>query len=514
MLLMIYMGVFFYLNTAKYAQHVDSDLASEALLAREIWTEKDLTPNNWIVSTERYVFGISVIASIFYGMTGSMQTAMGIACVLVGAIFSVVFYWFARKLGLSQMASVAALLALCALPINGLRNDGQMVPFAMLLLFVFADYYALHSIVLFFCIVFYIHLKEQKGIKPFDGGCWFFLFCAAVAMSLGGQRCLQMVVLPLTMVELISLFLDSGRFTRKLVRGRLWGTCFVGTLILAHLITTLYQGQVDYVVYLLTPQEVMHRLFETVPAAVLEGFGVAGNARVGNLDSLMQMLIWAFLVLVGYGLVLIFRDKGKVPARQKAALVLLLGSLGITAFIIVMTSAEVAHNYFLVAWFVAVLVTGILIDYFQREKSVFATVILLAVFLFAVLNLGYTYKDAVTTRDNLKEHAEVADFLIDEGIEYGYAEFWDAERISLIRDGAVTMGNTYQIEELKMYWWLTDTRWYPPNLPEQMRTAYVVRQEKKDVFEAQTAEFGDMELAFENAAFAVYLSDTNYITMQ
>lgn len=514
LLLMVYMGIFLYLNMAKYAQHVDSDIAAEALLAREIWTEKTLTPDNWIASTERYLFGMPVLASLFYGMTGSMQTAVGIACVLIGAVFSITFYWFTRRLGLSRMASIVSLLALCALPINGLRNDGQMVPFVMLLLFVFADYYALHSILFFLCIIFYLHLKEKRTVSSLYGGYWFFLFGATTVLACGGQRCLQMVVLPLAVVEMISLFLDSKRFSVKPPRGRLWAAVFVSTLLVAYLISTFYKGQADYVVYLLTPQEALHRLFETVPAAILEGFGVAGKARVGTVESVMQILVWAFLALVGYGLILICRDKGKISRRLKSGLVLLLASLGITAFIVMMTSAEAAHNYFLMSWFVAVLVAGILVDYFQREKSAFGTIIVLAVCFFALLNLGYTYKDAVMTQDNLKEYEEVADLLIEEGIEYGYAEFWDAERISLIKDGAVTMGHCYQIEDPKMYWWLTSTKWYPPNLPEQMRTAYVVKTVKKDAFEARFAEVQDMELAFENGAFAVYISDTNYIVMQ
>ena len=52
-LLLIYLGVFCYLNLCKYAQHVDSDIAAEALLAREIWVEKDITPNDWISKARR-----------------------------------------------------------------------------------------------------------------------------------------------------------------------------------------------------------------------------------------------------------------------------------------------------------------------------------------------------------------------------------------------------------------------------------------------------------------------------
>ena len=77
-LLLIYLGVFCYLNLCKYAQHVDSDIAAEALLAREIWVEKDITPNDWISSTERRIIGMPTVAAVFYGITGSMQTAAGI----------------------------------------------------------------------------------------------------------------------------------------------------------------------------------------------------------------------------------------------------------------------------------------------------------------------------------------------------------------------------------------------------------------------------------------------------
>lgn len=152
-----------------------------------------------------------------------------------------------------------------------------------------------------------------------------------------------------------------------------------------------------------------------------------------------------------------------------------------------------------------------MIDCFRKRKSWFADVILLAVCAFAVLNIRYTYADALATTDNLKDYEEVADFMIEEGIEYGYAEFWDAGRLSLVRDGAVTVGHCYGIENLSMQWWLTSLKWYPPNLPEDMKTAYVVKLHKKEAFEAQFAEEGAVELSFENESFAVYTSDKNYM---
>lgn len=513
-LFLIYLGIFAYLNLAKYAQHVDSDIAAEALLAREIWTEKDLTPDSWISSTERRVVGMPTVMALFYGLFHSMSAAAGIACTLIGAVLIAVLFLFLKRMQMSDVAVLASLLTLLALPSNGLRNDGQIVPFFTLLLFLFADYYAIHTVLMFLVIAFYIHLKKGKiGIREII--VWGILGIFTIALSLGGQRCLQILILPIIVAEMISLFAESNCFSERLPGVRYYATGFVGTMAAAFLISTLYKGQKNYEMFLLPPDQIMERILKTIPAAILEGFGISGNVSVGSFDSLMQILIWAFLVLIGYGTYLLFRHKREIMTKElRDTMCILSVSLGITIFIVALTTVEPAHNYFFVAWFIAMIIVGLLIDYFRRKKSLFADLILLSICCFAVLNIKYTYTDAVTVTDNLREYEEVADFLIQEDISYGYAEFWDASRISLVRDGAVTMGHSYVMENLGMYWWLTSTNWYPPNLPEEMRTAYIVRVPKKEVFEAQFNQEDTVQLQFENDMFAVYISDINYVKMQ
>lgn len=512
-LLMLYLGIFTYLNLAKYAQHVDSDIAAEALLAREIWEKNSLTPDNWISSTERRIFAMPAVAALFYGMTGSMQLAVGIACVLIGAAFFCVLYWFLRKLGLSRLASVTGMLMLCALPINGIRNEGQMVPFVALLLYLFAEYYVFHCILLMLSIIFYLHLQEnaarQKELGRRDAAAWFLLFGLALLLALGGQRCLQMVILPLAVYEAIRLFADSDGFSKRPSWQRLLATGFAGSYLLAFVLSLLYDRQANYAAYLQSPGEIVNRLFITVPAALLEGFGIAGGARLGSFASLMQLLVWAFLALVVYGVIYVLRKRNGVVQRQREALLLLLASLGVTFAILCITTAEPAHNYLMVSWFAAILAVAVLIDACDRRKALFGDILLGAVCLFALLNLKYTWTDAVSTTDNLQEYEEVAVFLKQEGITYAYAEFWDAGRISLVRDGEVTMGHAYEIEDFRMYWWLTSMEWYPPSLPEEMKTAYVVRTDKKEAFTASLEDPGIVRLEFENETFAVYVSDKN-----
>jgi hypothetical protein len=334
----------------------------------------------------------------------------------------------------------------------------------------------------------------------------------------------------MTVVELVCLFVESDFISKRISGRRYIATAFVGSLLLSGLLGGLKKGQIQYAVYLNSAKDIMERIFITVPASILEGFGIAGNAKAGSFESLMQMLVWAFLVLVGFGIFYIFiiepkqskisvenaaeekKTKSNIQKHiQRETIAILLTSFGITAFIIAFTTAEAAHNYFVFAWFAALAVMAVLIDRMYEKKSLLGDIIILAVCMFAVLNIKYTYVDALTVDDNLKEYEEVADFMIDSGIEYGYAEFWDAGRIALVRDGAVTMGCSYSMDNLGMYWWLTSTKWYPPTLPEDMTTAYVVRQKKKDSFLGQFDAEVNMNLAYENEKFAVYVSDRNYV---
>ena len=510
--LFLYLAIFGYMNMCKYAQHVDSDIAAEALLAREIWQEKDLTPDDWIASTERYAVGMPTLAALFYGMTGSMQIAVGVACVLLGICFLLAFYYFLRKLSIGRPAAITALLVLCALPINGWRNEDQMVPFVTLLLFLFADYYVLHSIYLFLSFLFYMQLRKQGKISNKIIIEWVTLFIAGIALNLGGQRCLQVVILPFLVMEIIFLFLESEHFSKKIPAGRFWATGFVGSLILSFVISSIKGFRASYVVYLLSPKEVMEKLLLTVPAAILENFGLNGGAKVGSFDSIMQMLIWAFLILLGYGIYYAVKNKA-VTTEQRLALSYFGISVGVTAFIIGFTTAEAAHYYFFMAWFEAALIIALLVEHLAKNNNFLRGLILAAVCLFALLNLKYTYYGAVTTQDNLQEYQEVADFLTENDIEYGYAEFWDAERICLITDGKVTMGHSYSMGNLAGYWWLTSTKWYPPTLPTDMRTAYVVRTGMREAFEQQFPEGEAPTLAYENEKLAVYIGNRNYVDL-
>lgn len=513
LLLLLYLGIFAYLNMFKYTQHVDSDIAVDAMLAREIWAEKDLTPDNWIASTERLVLGVPTLSSFLYGMSGSMVFSMGLSCVIVGGLLLAAIAFTFKRCQISRLGIATALLALCALPINGLRNDGQMVPFVMLLWFLFADYYALHSICLFLCTGFYLYLREKNLNIPRCGLMWLALMGLCGGLALGGMRCLQVVILPLFIWEILLLFFESDHMAKALPRGRWIAAIFILSLLGVGVLAKLYPTNVDYPMYIQDGGGMAERLTRTVPAAVLECLGIAGNCKLNSFAALMQLGILAVLALTIYGLFFLFGKKSTASSSQRMLIQALCTSFLLTVFIEVVTNAEAAHNYFFVIWFVIVAVLAVLITHFEKASPRFAGLIALCVCIFSICNVFYTYKDCITVEDNLAEYEEVIEYMDSQDIRYGYAEFWDASRICIMTDGRITMGHCYHMEDLRMYWWTTSTKWYVPNLPELMPTAYVVCVEDKAAFEAQFPNAAIISLGFENERFAVYTSAYNLVPM-
>ena len=523
LLLFLYMGIFAYLNLAKYTQHVDSDIAVDAMLAREIWVEKDLTPDSWIASTERRIIGAHVLSALFYGMSGSMVFSMGLACTLVGGLLLAAITQTLRRCRISWLGTATALLALCALPINGLRNEGQLVPFVMLLWFLFADYYTMHCVCLFLCIAFYLYLREKP--QPAARGerirfilCWLILFGLCGSLALGGMRCLQVVILPLTVWEALLLFLESNNMSHKIQKQRWIATGFILSLLAVGVLAKLYPSSVNYPMYIQDAGGMMDRLTHQVPAAILECLGIAGNCTLNSFAAVMQLGILAVLALVVYGLFFLFgrrapEEKPRMNAPQKMLIQALGTSFLLTVLIEVVTNAETAHNYFFVIWFVIISVLAVMITYFEKTSPCFARLIAGCVCIFAICNFFYTYRHCVTVEDNLREYEEVIAYMESEEISHGYAEFWDASRICIMTDGSLTMGHCYNIDDLRMYWWLTSTKWYVPNLPEEMPTAYVVRREDKEAFESQFEDSTIVTLGFENEKFAVYTSAYNLVRM-
>jgi hypothetical protein len=303
--------------------------------------------------------------------------------------------------------------------------------------------------------------------------------------------------------------MDSKMLSRKLPKTRFIATGFTVLQIIAFGVSTLHHGQVDYVTYVVSKEELVTNLFIDVPALFLKNFGFEGGVKVGNMGSILHMMLIAFLVLVVMALVGICGKNRENRAMDALGFFICMFSVA-AALMILLTAGKLSY-YLFAAWFVAVLAIAIYSEKLTDEKKGFTHLIVLAGVVFSVMNLSYTYKGAIDCEDNLAKYEEVTDYMKNEGLYYGYAEFWDANRLAVVTDGELVFGCSYLMEDLEMYWWLTNTDWYPPTMPGEMRTAYVIRKGKEAGFLSQFDDPSIMEEAFANERFTVYVSDYNLV---
>ncbi len=92
--IIVFLILLFWTNIFHFNYRMNADIASEALLGRLIWESGQIVPDSWYPSTEIRILGTANIASIFYGLFGNMNLAMGAACVcgVVLIIFCVMFF--------------------------------------------------------------------------------------------------------------------------------------------------------------------------------------------------------------------------------------------------------------------------------------------------------------------------------------------------------------------------------------------------------------------------------------
>lgn len=209
LVLLAYFAVFAIVNFAGFAYFCNADMYEDTLVARLMWEQKTLFPANYIFGNQYYVIATPVFAALFYGLTGSMNTAMALATTLMSLLIVLSLGWMIKPYIKSRSTQLAVLLAFAAavyVPHIIEADEGQ-------LFFVMASYYACYLITFFFLAGDYVRARTDSSLRP-----------AALAVSLVLAFCTGMQSLRQTCVSILPIlaveFISALR--RLLAREKLW----------------------------------------------------------------------------------------------------------------------------------------------------------------------------------------------------------------------------------------------------------------------------------------------------
>ena len=553
-----YLTAYAVINLFHYNYMMNSDIGAEPLLAREIWETGQIVPSTWYASSETRIFSIPVLAAPFYGLTGSMNLAMGIALAIGTAVLALLVYQLARMVGMTGIASLSAVLLCLAVP--GSMGNASM-------LYVFAGYYLPNTIAMMLTLLVHeklaihiqmIGMRTGGGERILGPGLTF-----GIAISLGvafltgmcGMRSLLTIYLPLAGMEVLywifSVLFRGVLFrggtthkgekeeriiSRKSLRQRGW----LSLLTFGYTGAAFLGGLSPLSIHMGTTRNLRHgpaKLLREVLPALLECIGFNGSSIVIRV-LLVLLAVVSFVVLAmallsprvamkkleegyicsatGEETADCRRNGQQYTGRQRHLILFFWMSLLFFMAANSFTTTETAPRYFYVSWIIMAFSAAVLWDrilagrrHSYAPAAGCALVLLVSSVFFTVYLVPVLREGPITN-----EKDAITEWMAEHDVEYGYAVFGIANEMTARCDGRVQVSAVADLGRLNVNRWLSSKRWYCPFVDENTPAAYIVNKSDLEQFRPQLEQHPDIRLAMETEHYNVYFAEHNYSSME
>ena len=488
--ILLFLGLICNVNIFHFNYRMNADIASDAVLTGLIWNSGEICPSTWYVANELRIICTPNVASIIYGITQDAVLSMGIACSVMTIVIAISIYLFMRTINASTTTSLGVVLLSLLLPASFDSLE---------LLYLFASYYAIHVVLLFFAITTYAKSIREKTFPIFLAGIQVLF---AIILGMQGVRGILIIYVPLFGVEVVrNLYqIYSGKTIKK---NDIYLLCWSGALLLFSYLGTLFPGSV--------PQGISRNLrkgFSKLFAIVFPDIlGILGfqNLNIVGVISLLILCLGA-IYLLGYNLYKLVR-KEEMEFHLWAYLVLWCSPVA-SAIIVAFSTAESSKRYYFIFIFTLALSTAWLIC--KSNKSIKA-ILIIASLIVMIQNLSSIYLPILGSEDPPRGEAlEVVEYLDAEGYRNAYATFENANTMTVLAND-VRVAPVATVEKMDICKWMTSTDWYAPNVPYEQETVYIITETEMEQFKSFLAKHKDgLEELPQIGKYHLFLSPYNY----
>lgn len=415
LILLAYFAAFAIVNFAGFAHFSTADMYEDTLVARLMWEQKTLFPANYIFGNQYYVIATPVFAALFYGLTGSMNTAMALATTLMSLLIVLSLIWMIKPYVKSRSTRLAVLLALTAavyMPYIIEADEGQ-------LFFVMASYYACYLITFIFLAGDYVRARTDSSLRPAALAVSLVLaFCAG--MQSLRQTCVS--ILPILAVEFISAL------RRLIAREKLWPKGRRMPLFRALGYTAANIGGVLLMKLLAVPNMSIYS-----DTTVLDGTGLSGklwrfiaaSRTVTGLECVKNnggffvlMFVFFTALLIAAAVLLIRRAKA---APEGVAAYWWLSAVSLLAVVAASfcTTVKLRAIYLFIYYPLLALSAAVVLE---RAAPKLRRALLIALCLLSAGNIYFSYGDDLRSvfSDSKTPAEEICSYAVDNGYELLY----------------------------------------------------------------------------------------------
>lgn len=492
--IVLFLALIFAANLFHFNYAMESDAASEAILCVEIWKSKEIVPSTWYPSTEARIISTPNLGALFYGISKNMSFAMGAACCVMTLLVLCSLFYFFKSLKLPRHIVFGGGYLFLALPagVNALK-----------LLYLYAGYYAICVIILFFTLGVYGKLLKVRKIV------WGEL-TVAVLMALGlgfqGMRGLLVIYAPLFGIELIRKLYCLHR---KMKFDKTENVITVWTVILlsVNYLGTAFPFSVGQNI-----SKNIRRGFSKLLTVVIPDIGKSvGIYQYNYMGKICVILLLVLTAIMCVNILYrILTAKDITPVEW--CYLVVCSSPVITALIVSFTTVESSERYYFMLVF-AMALTVILLG--QKGGIGIKLVLLGAVIILSVTNIYQIYVPILKSEEPVDTEAyRVVSFLEENDCFAAYATFENANMMTVLSNGRVRVAPVASLSQMDICKWLSSKDWYPPNVPLGQRTAYIVTEAEQQeflVFLNDKAE--NVKEMKQIGKYKIFISDFNYANL-
>ena len=421
-------GVFLILCFFLYRYTVytlDSDAASELVLARQLADEGGILTKNWLYGSELRVFYSQLLFAPLFALLDNWSAVRmtGTAVMLLGLLLA--FFFVCQEADCKRLFPLGAVLML--LPLSRIYFD---------VLFKFT-YYLPHAIMGFLVPATVLcHTRRRAALAgrrsylPLIVG-----VLLSFAVGLNGMRMLLTVFFPLLLSALLLLWLNGATPTaRKLLAGNtavavsaLLG-CAANALFLSKAYSVLDVTGISFKSFSLSGME-------KVLGGLITAYGYRPGEDVFSVSLLYSAQGGLLFGLSVFAAVWILLRRGSFSMGQQFVAGYYLSSLVALCLLYSLTDMTFTSRYMVQTAVLGLLPILVCFD----QKELFGKAgrgIILGVTCVALLCGALHYND-MRKEDKTRAQRECARFLVDNGYTQGYASFWNGNVMTELSNGVL-----------------------------------------------------------------------------
>lgn len=505
-------GGLVFLNVFCQDHWLDSDMAAEMIFSRLLAESGHVfATEEWYYSTEfRFLYTQLVMAPLFR-LSRDWHLIRMVTNIVTYVLMLASYFYMMKPLKVKHRW-VALTGAVLLLPFS----ETMMTHMQM------GNTYMPHVILLFFYFGLFLRLVQKVAYprrRRWEMGAAYLLL--SVICGVSGVRYLLAMQCPLAIAALLYLTFSGewkqfrhqfGTGTGKKSFRQVWksgraayfyysllGAC--GSL-LGYCINVLWVSR-QYVFqtyettnFIAVYQGILAERVQNAIGSLLMLFGYIPDKGFLSIRGIVTMLSFVAIALCAYCSVRVYR--GSCGQRFFVALFLAV-SMGLNLFVFVFTTSTMVPRYYITT---LIFVLPVVAFYMEGRDPAFdklaVSLLLTCCFLLGAAKVTLSY----LTVDKNEGKRAVAAFLRENGYDFGFATYWNANIMTELTDGAVEIGNIEDPERLEFFKWSSPMRYYEEGYHQGETFLLLTAEQTVEYAEAEALREG--EIVYQDGDYTVF----------